>query len=127
MYISLMKYSPREQSWASVWINPLLQTQESQNNESNWSQKRTILAKTLGSPDKEVQQLILSTIITVMNASANLCTESWLLIVECLKIAVELGIEFKNIMLAGTDHANEIFRGILPRDVFNSWTFHENS
>ena len=40
---------------------------------------------------------------------------------------MELGIDLKDASLAGTTgNEKEKFRGVLPRDVFNSWTYHEN-
>ncbi|CAG7836609.1 unnamed protein product [Allacma fusca] len=124
VYLSLMRYTfEKTPAWVQYWLTPLLKIQESQNNESNWSQKKSILTKALSSTgNKPMQKCILNTVITAMISGEDLPTESWLLIVECLKIGTELGVELEGEI----EKDSTKFRGVLPRDIFNSWTYHSN-
>jgi hypothetical protein len=138
-YTGLMLYefgSTPIASWVKRWIEPLFETQICQNNESNWSQKRSIVFSILnsGKISSSLQVLIkpvLNFVVVRMNegpkpidskSEALGLTESTLLAAEVIKMASELGLQTE----IGSPLVEDSFRGLVPRSVLHSWFWHEN-
>jgi len=134
----LYEYSTRSiADWETRWIKPLFETQSRQNNESNWSQKRTIVFSILNS-DKISSSLhvmiqpILKFVVDKMNSSSDSKSEAdnetlgyaeaTLLAAEVIKIASELSLQTEARGSPGEDS----FKGLLPRSILYSWFWHEN-
>lgn len=136
--------------WEKIWIDPLFATQLSQNNESNWPQKKNIISIILNSEKLRQAQFqgmilpLLKSVVKRMNKSeqnsspaendeenSNLA-ETSLLAAETIKMAYELKITIdpKQLELMNVHDSNsapeDSFRGLVPRTVLNSWLWSEN-
>lgn len=152
-YVGLMSYQFETSSlidWEKIWIDPLFATQLSQNNESNWPQKKNIISIILNSEKLRQAQFqgmilpLLKSVVKRMNKSeqnsspaendeenSNLA-ETSLLAAETIKMAYELKITIdpKQLELMNVHDSNsapeDSFRGLVPRTVLNSWLWSEN-
>ena len=95
--------------WVTHWIAPLFENHPSQDIESNWPHKKKILTKSLGTHAIEIQKLILTTVVGVLQddekvlsllpKEIKLAPESYLLVVEACKIGAELEITVPDVVV----------------------------
>jgi len=132
--------------WERLWLQPLFETQPSQNNETNWPQKRLIISSILKSCHSKsipLGERLLAYVIHLMKSEpkehikknelfeVSQTAESLLLAAEAIKMASELevgigwGWDESSDRTIATNGAS-FFKHFVPRQFLDNWMTHSN-